>query len=430
MVLGAGFAGVAFMDALWEALGPQPRIDLRLIDRNNFKLFTPLLYQVATGLVSPDNISYPVRRRTRRRGARFQESLVQGIDLEARRVLTDDGPVPYDTLVVALGSVTNFFGMQDVARHALTLKTLGDGITVRNRLIDAFEEADVTTDPERRRALLTFNIVGAGATGVELATAIDNLINLVLLRDYPGINAEEVRIRLIEALDRAVPEMSEGVCRFTAKRLAERHIELRLGDPVVGLEGDRLRTRSGNLLPPGTTIWTAGVRANPVARGLPVEHGQGGRVVVTDTLQLPGHPEVFCVGDNALITDPATGRPVPPNAPAAIQMAQATARNVARRLRGEPLQPFRYHFKGELLSLGRNHAVLHLGGLLLDGFPAWVVWRAFYLTELMGMENRVGVMADWAFAYLSRLRESGRLICEPALAEEEGVMPTLAGRMR
>ncbi|MBI3944928.1 MAG: NAD(P)/FAD-dependent oxidoreductase [Armatimonadetes bacterium] len=417
VVLGAGFGGMALLDALHERLGRQPRLEVLLLDRNNFNLFTPMLYQVTTGLVDPDNITYPLRARVRERGARFQESVVQGIDLDARCVLTDDGPVGYDLLVVALGSVTNFFGMDAVARRAFTLKTLGDGVALRNHVIDRFERADVTADPERRRELLTFNIIGAGATGVELATSLESLFEQIMLRDYPNVRREEIRIRLVEAKDRALPEMSPGVGQLATRRLAERRIQLLLNVPVVGIEGGRLRTGDERLLAPGTNIWTAGVRAHPIVAALPGDRGPGARVRVNEFLQIPGHPEVYCIGDAALVTDPETGTPVPPNAPAAIQMGRAVAASIERSLRGQPPQPFRYRFEGELLSLGRHRAIVHYRGLLFDGFPAWALWRGFYISQLMGWENRVGVLTDWAFAYLARRRESARLAFLPERVE-------------
>lgn len=429
VVLGGGFGGTTFLSELHRRLGSQPRLDVLMVDRNNVNLFTPLLYQVATGMVDPDHVTYPLRSRVRRLGARFQESAVQGIDLDARQVVTDDGPIAYDTLVVSLGSVANFFGMREIAERALTLKTLGDGIALRNRIVDVFEEAEVTQDPERRAELLTFDIVGAGATGVEFATSLDGLIHHILLRDYPGIQPEEVRIRVIEALDHVVPEMSPAVSRLVAKRLEHRDIQVLLNKAVTGVEDGRLRTKDGSLLAAGTIIWTAGVRTNPIAGRLPGGHARGGRVCVNEFLQLPDRPEVYCIGDNTYFPDGESPRGVPANAPAAIQMGQAAARNVEHALRGRPLEPFQYVSRGELLALGRSHAVVNTHGILFDGPPAWVLWRAYYLFELMGMENRAGVLTDWAFAYLARRRESGRLVCQPAMAEEEGVTPEAAVRM-
>lgn len=418
VVLGAGFGGIAFIEELHRRLGTQQRLDVLLVDRKNYNLFTPMLYQVATGLVEPDHITYPLRDRVQRAGANFQESIVQDIDLEGRRVITDDGPIGYDTLVVAVGSVTNFFGMQDMARDSLTLKTLGDAIAIRNRIVDLFERADVTPDPEQRRELLTFNVVGAGATGMELATAMDDLFRVVMLCDYPHIRRQDVRIRMVEAQDRAVPEMDAGVSRLAVRNLQARGIQLLLGVPVAGIEGRRLRLKDGSLLAPGSTFWTAGVRANALVNGLPADHGHSGRVKVDDFLQLPEHPEVFCIGDVAEIADPRTRRPVPPNAPAAIQMGQWTARNIEALLRGAEPEPFRYRFEGELLSLGRNRAIVHYHSLLFNGLPAWVLWRAFYMSQLMGWENRAGVFTDWIFTYFTRRRETARLTFELSPVEE------------
>lgn len=407
VVLGAGFGGLNAAKSLASHRDGLD-LDVLLIDRYNYHLFTPILYQVATGGVGPDNIAHPVRYVARKNDFRFRESLVERIDLDDRCVHTDDGPLPYDYLVVALGSVTNYFGLDAVQEHSLTLKTLGDGISIRNRILDAFEAAEVIEDPEKRKALLTFAVVGAGATGVELITSIRDLITKVLLKDYPGIHQESVRVLLVEAIDKVLPGIDPKLSEAAVRTMKEKGVEILLNTAVVSVEPDGIRTKSGEFIPSATVVWAAGVRANGVISDLPGEKARDGRVRVNEYLQLDSHPNVYVIGDSALYRSAGDEKPLPPNAPVAIAEGKTVACNVLHAIRGEPFEPLRYKRQGELVSLGRSNAVADLRGVKLTGLPGWLAWRTIYVSKLMGGKNRLGVLMDWTFNLFNK-RETSRL---------------------
>lgn len=406
VVLGAGFGGLTAAKTL-ASQADGLDLEVRLVDRYNYHLFTPILYQVATGGVGPDNIAHPVRYVARSEGFRFQESLVTGIDLDESCVYTDDGPLSYDYLIVALGSVTNYFGIDAVREHSLTLKTLGDGIAIRNRILDAFEAADVEEDPARRRALLTFVVVGAGATGVELVTSIRDLIAKVLLKDYPNIDFNDVRVLLVEAIDKVLPGIDPGLARNATRTMQDKGVEILLNTPVVAVLPDGVQTQSGEFIPSCTVVWAAGVRANGLIADLPGEKARDGRVSVGPSLQLEGRPNVFVIGDSARYME-KDGKPLPPNAPVAMAQGKTVARNVLHALRGEPLETLRYRRQGELVSLGRSNAVAEIYGVRLTGLLGWLTWRTVYVSKLMGGKNRLGVLIDWAFNLFNK-RETSRL---------------------
>ncbi|MBI4491621.1 MAG: NAD(P)/FAD-dependent oxidoreductase [Chloroflexi bacterium] len=408
VILGAGFAGLNAAMELARLWGRERAGRILLVDRVNAHLFTPILYHVATGLVEPGHIAYPVRVVAHRYGFDFHESVVRGVDLERRQVATDDGPLPYERLVLALGGATNFFGLEEVRRSSLTLKTLGDAIRIRNQLVEAFERAAVEPDARQRRKWLTFVVVGGGATGVELMGSMATLIREAMLATYTSVRPREVRLVLVEALPRLLGGLDPRVGQMAARRLQERGVELRLGTMVTRVTEDGTTTKTGEFLPAATVIWAAGVRASPLADQLPLERGKGGRIVVDACLEVPGWPGVHALGDVACFTDPSTGRPLPPNAAVAVRQGSHLARNLAAVLEGSRPRPFRYQALGELISLGRNVAVAEIKGLRFDGLPAWLVWRSFYLSHLMGFKNQLGVLLDWSYAYFRR-RDIARL---------------------
>ncbi len=407
VVLGAGFGGLAAAKTLATGRDGQD-LDLLLVDRHNYHLFTPILYQVATGGVGPDNIAHPVRNVARTQGFRFQESEVQGIDLETRQVRTDDGPIPYDYLVVALGSETNYFGINAVEQHSLTLKTLSDGITVRNRIVDAFERAETEQDTEKRRALLTFIVVGGGATGVELVTSIRDLITKVLLHDYPDIEAGEVRVLLIEAIDKVLVGIDPKLAENAVRTMKAKGVEILTSTPVTSVEPGGVHTKQGDFIPSRTVVWTAGVKASDIVRDLPGEKARDGRVAVNSCLQLDSRPEVYVIGDSAMYVEEGAEKPLPPNAPVAIAQGKAAGANILHAIRGEPVEVLHYNRLGELVSLGRSNAVADLKGVRLTGLIGWLAWRSIYVTKLMGAKNRTGVLLDWTFGLFNK-RETSRL---------------------
>jgi len=393
VIVGAGFGGLRVARALRRS-----PVQVILLDRNNYHLFQPLLYQVATAGLEPEQIAKPVRAILRgQQNFDFRMAEVTGADLAARRLETSAGPIPYDYLVLAPGGETNFFGLDAVARHGLGLKDIGDAVSIRNHVLTCFEQAMLEPDPERRRARLTFVVVGGGPTGVEMAGALSELIQLVLVKDYPRLNIKDVRVLLLEATDRLLGTMPERLREAAGRTLWRKHIEVRFGATVADFDGVRVRLKSGEIVPAHTVIWAAGVKAATLNTRLGLPAGRQGRIVVEPTLQVPDHPEVYVVGDAAYLE--VDGAPLPMVAPVALQMAQTVARNIARATRGAPPEPFRYRDPGTLATIGRNAAVAHLYGLQFTGFPAWVMWLVVHIIQLIGFRNKLFVLLNWAWDY-------------------------------
>ena len=393
VILGAGFGGLRAARALARA-----PVNVVLLDRHNYHLFQPLLYQVATAGLEPEQIAKPVRAILRgQRNLEFRMVEVTGVDLVSRQVLTSAGPLPLAFLIVAIGGETNFFGLESVARHGFGLKDVGEAVAIRNHVLHCFEQAMLDEDPERRRARLTFVVVGGGPTGVEMAGALSELIRLVLVKDYPRLNIKDVRVLLLEATDRLLVAMPEKLSEAAAATLWRKHVEVRFGATVEDYDGDCVRLRSGETVPARTLIWAAGAKAAALTNQLGVATGRQGRVVVEPTLQVPGHPEVYVIGDAAYLE--SEGQPLPMMAPVAIQMAETTADNIRRQLRGERPDPFRYKDPGALATIGRNAAVAHIRGITFTGFPAWVAWLIVHLIQLIGFRNKLFVLLNWAWDY-------------------------------
>jgi NADH dehydrogenase len=318
---------------------------------------------------------------------------------------------------LALGSVTNFFGQDAELRDALTLKTTADAINVRNRLIDTFEHANVATDPEERRRCLTFVVVGGGATGIELAGAIQGLIRGTLARQYPHIRPEESRLIVFEARSEILPGLPRELAHYSEQRLRDLGVDLRLDTPVTQVTTDGIALKSGETIPSHTVIWAAGVKPSPVAAGLNVAKIKNGRILVNEFMQVQDCPNCYALGDIAAFLDESE-KPLPPTAAIAVRQGKALAEILAARLEGKQAQPFRYTPVGELVSLGRHEAVADVKGVKVTGFPAWLLWRAFYLSQLMGFKNRLAVALDWSFAYAYQ-RDTVRLEVPPSAAEPE-----------
>lgn len=379
-----------------------------MIDRHNYHLFQPLLYQVAMAGLEPESIAKPVREILRgQKNLEFRMADVTAVDLAARAVRTSSGDVPYDRLIVACGGETNFFGLDTVARHAFGMKTVPDAVAIRNHVLTCFERAMIATDPARRRALLTFVVVGGGPTGVEMAGALSELIRLVLARDTPALDVADVQVLLLEASPRLLPGMRARFSDVTIRTLRKKHVEVRCGASVRGYDGERVALADGSAVEAQTLIWAAGVRAVGLAGSLGVPPAAQGRVPVRPTLQLPGHDEVFVIGDAAYLE--AEGRPLPMMAPPAIQMGQTAAESIVRSLQGKPALAFRFRDPGSLATIGRNAAVADIRGFGFQGFPAWVVWLVVHLIQLIGFRNKLFVLINWAWDYFLYERGS-RLI--------------------
>jgi NADH dehydrogenase len=401
--VGAGFGG------LWAARGlARCAVDVTLVDRNNYHTFFPLLYQVAAAELGPTDIAHPVRSIFRRaRNVTVRMAVLIGLDLDARHVLTDGGQIPYDYLVLAIGSEPNFLGVAGAAEHAFPLRWMSDAISLRHHVLTRFEAAESAT-PGRKARLLTFVVVGGGPTGVEYAGALSELIFGPLLEDFPSVGAHEVRIELLEASDSILRGMPPECGRYATERLAPRRVRVRLGAVVEAVEPTAVRLAGGERVPTETVVWTAGIQGEPRAAewGLPV--GRGGRVPVTEVLHVAERPEVFVVGDLAYRED-EHGKPLPQVAQVAIQQGRCAARNILRVVAGEEPVAFRYRDPGMLAVIGRNAAVAHVFGFAFRGLTAWLLWLGIHISWLIGFRNRALVLLNWGWNYLF-FRRAVRLI--------------------
>ncbi|MBI3912372.1 MAG: NAD(P)/FAD-dependent oxidoreductase [Armatimonadetes bacterium] len=424
VVLGAGFAGLKCAEELCRRLPHGPNHEVTLVDRHNYQLFAPLLYHVATGIIDPSHILFPVRSLPHLDGLRFVQSVVRGVDFESRRVLLEDDSLEYDQLVITLGSTTNYFGHEEWARHTFPLKNLGDAIALRNQVITCYERAERLPPGPQRAALLTFVVVGGGATGVELMGALNGLVYGALRRQYPRISPREARLILIEAHDVLLHGFGRDMGRPAYQSLTRRGVDVRLGTSATEVTPDGIRVQSPDqqeFIPSAAVVWAAGVRPVSVVRYLDAPHAPGGRLLVDPYLQVLGQPHVYALGDCAAVPDPTTGGFLPPMAAIAVQQGSAVAETIAARLAGEEPRSFRYRHYGEMISLGRHEALADVFGVRLSGVSAWLLWRAFYLWELMGARNRLGVALDWSFAYFYA-RETVQLSCVPEW-EPEAIVP-------
>ena len=405
VVVGAGFGGLRAVRALRRA-----PVHIVMLDRHNFHLFQPLLYQVATAGLEPEQIARPVRTILRRqRHFEFRMGEMTGLDLAGRHVLTRDGAIPYDFLILAVGGETNYFGLEAVQRHGFGLKDVAEAVAIRNQVLGCFERAMLEPDPGRRQALLTFVVVGGGPTGVEMAGALSELMRLVLVKDYQRLNINDVRVLLLEAADRLLGAMPPRLSAAAADTLRRKQVEVRVGAVVEDYDGQRVALKGGEVIAARTLVWAAGARATSLTMRLGVATAHQGRVVVEPTLQVPGHPELYVIGDAAY--SEANGEPVPMMAPVAVQMAETAAANIARHLNGDVLVPFRYRDPGSLATIGRNAAVAYVRGVAFTGFIAWVVWLTVHVIQLIGFRNKLFVLLNWAWDYFFYERAS-RLITD------------------
>lgn len=393
VIVGAGFSGIHAAKALRDA-----QVKMILLDRNNYHLFQPLLYQVATAGLSPSEIAYPVRAIFRRqKNLEFRLAEVLDVDLDEKVVHTSNGFVSYDYLILAVGGESSYYGLDSIAKNGFDLKDLEDAMILRNHILRMFEWASQEENPQVLRALNTFVVVGGGPTGVEFAGALSELIRLALSKDYPGMDFKDVRVILLEAMDRLLAGFPEGLARSAAITLQKKQVEIRFGAEVINFDGRQVRLRGGEVIPAFTLIWAAGVRSEKLMDKLGLEQKSQGRVVVEQTLQIPGHPEAFVVGDSAYLE--ADGQPLPMMAPVAIQQGKTAAGNIERLISGQTLQAFDYRDPGSLATIGRNAAVARIRNFKFRGFLAWLVWLAVHLFWLIGFRNRLLVMINWAWDY-------------------------------
>ncbi|HEV2027761.1 MAG TPA: NAD(P)/FAD-dependent oxidoreductase [Candidatus Dormibacteraeota bacterium] len=394
VIAGAGFAGLTCARALKNA-----PVDVLLLDRNNYHLFTPLLYQVASAVLDPGEIARPVRQLIRPlHNADFLLANVTGVDFEKRQLLTDHGPLHYDYVVLASGSKSDYFGNTSLAQHAFGLKDLDEGLAVRNRILMRFEEARWTDDRERRRTLLTFAVVGGGPTGVEMAGALAELTHLVLSKDYRDLDLNLVRVVLLEAAGSLLGTFAEPLREAARRSLEKKSVEVLLKAKVADVTESSILLADGHEIPASTVIWTAGVRASEVGSALGQPLGRQARVQVLPTLQVDGHPEVFVIGDLAGPVD--GGAPLPMLIPVAMQEGRHVAATIRDVLRGYGATNFLYKDPGIMATIGRNSAVAQLGPVRLTGFLGWLMWLFVHLINVISFRSRIVVLVNWAWDYL------------------------------
>ena len=394
VIVGAGFGGLEAAKRLSKA-----PVKITLIDKHNYHLFQPLLYQVAIAGLVPSQIAYPVRTIFRRQAnLEFRLGEVTHIDFDAQFIQLDGSVIVYDTLILAVGGQTDFFGMNSLREHSFQLKDVESAINTRNHLLTMFELASREVDTQKRRELLTFTVVGGGPTGVETAGALAELINLVMVKDYPSMDLNEVHVILLEAADHLMESFPEKLRKTTVDLLRKKNVEVLLNTKVVGFNGRKITLGNGDSIDTQTMIWTAGVRAGKLTETLAAEKGRGGRMIVQSTLQHPDHPQVYVIGDSAYLED-EIGQPLPMLATVAQQQARHAAGNIRRGLDGRAPEPFTYKDPGLLATIGRNAAVARLWGISFSGWPAWLIWVGLHVYRLIGFRNRLVVILNWAWDY-------------------------------
>jgi NADH:ubiquinone reductase (H+-translocating) len=405
VILGAGFGGLEAAKTLARA-----PVEITIIDRQNYHCFQPLLYQVATAALSPAEVAWPIRHILRRQlNATVYMAEVTGIDFAAHAVTTKLGSFPFDFLIVATGATHSYFGHDEWAAFAPGLKRIEDATRIRRSILEAFEQAELARDETERRRFLTFVIVGGGPTGVEMAGAIAEVARQTLARDFRQIDPRTSRIVLVEAGPRILPAFSAEHSAYARDILAAMGVDVMTAAPVMRCDERGVDLRDGRI-DAATVVWAAGVVASPAANWLAADHDSAGRIIVRPDLSLPGHDNVFVIGDTASVRG-ADGAPVPGLAPAAKQMGHYVARLIIARIAGRSVPPFRYQNMGVLATIGRRAAVVEFRSFQLRGFIGWLFWSVAHIYFLIGLRNRFVVAVTWLWGYLT-FQRGARLITE------------------
>ncbi len=416
VIVGMGFGGLRAAINLANS-----DVDVLCLDRRNFHLFQPLLYQVATAMLEQENIAYNTRALLRNfPNVNFQMSDVQSFDLEARHVKTSDGDIPYDYLVVAAGSVSNFFGNDAVRTRAFDLKQLDDAVLLRNHILGAYELAAKEKDAAKRQALMTFVIVGGGPTGVEFSGALAELTHTILSKDYPRLDVKKSRVILVESGGEVLSMFPKRLQKYAARRLMRMGVHLRFHSYVTGAEEGKVLFKDGSSLDAGTLFWAAGVKAAPLADAMVSPKARNGRVVVEADLSLKEHPEVSVIGDMAYFEQ--DGAPLPMVAPPAMQGGDYVARRILAHEKGKTIAPFHYVDKGSMAVIGRGSAVASVKNLHLQGFVAWLAWLGLHLFYLVGFRNRVLTVVNWVVEFFFYDRQV-RLITRTNIDSDASIAP-------
>ncbi len=406
VIVGAGFGGLHAAQALANA-----PLRIKLVDKHNYHLFQPLLYQVATAALSPVDIAYPIRAiLSKQENLEFVLANVEKVNFDHKYLDTSIGKIEFDYLILAPGSQTNYFGYPSLQKYGFGLKDLSDANRIRDHILLQFEKATRTKNSALRKEMLTFVICGGGPTGVEMAGAISELLRMVLHKDYPQLDGNDMRVILIEATDELVPHLETNLSKVTINALQRKKVEVWLGRKVTAFDGSHVQLDHNEVIAAQTLIWTAGVQANQLVDVEGITQRAQGRVEVLPTLQLPQHEKVYIIGDSAYFeTEP--GISLPMVAPVAIQQAKHVAANIQAQLREDLQKPFEFHNPGMMATIGRNQAVAQIGKFQFRGWLAWLIWLFVHLIQLVGFQNRLLVLFKWAWEYILYDRTS-RLIMQ------------------
>ena len=428
LILGGGFAGLYAAIELEKGLARDPGVEVTLVNRENFFLFTPMLHEVAASDLDITHIVNPVRKLLRR--VKFFDGVVDYVDLPNRRVGVSHGrerhghELEYDHLVLALGSVTNFYNLPGLEECALTMKTLGDAVTLRNRLISNLEEADFECCPRVREPLLNFVVAGGGFAGVETVAGVNDFLREAV-RFYPHLRKEMLRVVLVHPGEVILPELGERLGRYAQKKLAERGVEIRTGTKVEAVTGREVTLSDGERVVTNTVVWTAGTSPNPLLETLPCRRARG-RLCTDEFLEVEGWPGVWALGDCASVPDPHTGRPYPPTAQHALRQGKVVARNIEAAVRGGRRRPFVFKTIGQLAAIGRRTGVANILGVNFSGFVAWWLWRTIYLAKLPRFEKKLRVALDWTLDLLFT-KDIVQFMSQHASAVPHAGRPALTG---
>ncbi len=407
LVLGGGFAGIEVLRRLENKFENDFTVDINMVSKDNFFLFTPMLPEVASGMIETRHIVTPVRAFCKR--ARFYEATVRSIDFQKKQVTISsaidnrneqanwhDHTLDYDYLVMSLGGETNFFGMEDVKKYSYTMKSLGDAIVLRNHVIDMLEQASIEQDRELRKILMTFVVVGAGFAGVETVGELNVLVRDAVRDFYHDIDIKDIRVILADAMDKILPEVSDDLSKFAAQKLKESGIEIILKNPVSSATQCDMKLKDGTVICTHTLVWAGGVTPEKIVKELQCEHDKGGRIIVDGYLEVKGIDGTYALGDCASITDPHTGKPYPPTAQNAVEQAKVVANNLISAIRGGSQVSFNYKSRGIMAQIGKRKGVGILFGMKTHGLLAWMIWRSYYLSHLPTLEKKLRVLTDWS----------------------------------
>ncbi len=411
IIVGGGFGGLKLADSLNPDL-----FQIILLDKNNYHQFQPLLYQVAITGLEVSSIAYPFRKNYQKKNIHFRLCELKRIIPEENTIETNVGNISYDYLILACGCDTNFFGNNALKETTITLKSVPEALFARNRILQSFEDATVTKDPFERKKLLTFVVVGGGATGVELAGALADMKTFVLPKDYPELDFSQMEIRLIDASPRLLLAMSENASKNASETLIQRGVIIHQDISVSSYENDTIKLNNGVVLYSKNVLWVAGIKGNPIDGMKPEDYGRGNRIKVNEHCQLTGYDNIFAIGDNAYMETKDYPNGHPQVAQVAMQMAKLVSKNLKHIVKNEKLENFYYKDKGSLATIGRNAAVADLGKLKFSGRMAWWLWLWVHIFTILGIKNKILVMLDWAWNYIT-YDLSLRLLIRPKITK-------------